>query len=728
VRAFLIALAVLASLVPLWPVYQSPAVLLTVGAGAVLGAVLAVISARKPWSVLRTGLVTLGVYLIVGVPLAVPSAALFSVLPSLPGELSLLAGTILSWKQLVTVMPPVGSYEALLVPALLLSLVGMLVALRLALRKPATAWAALVPVLTLATSVWLGSSRPFYAGYIAVAVFALLALWFATARGSFARTSLRAVGIVLGASVIAWGAGALIPLTDRSVWRTQVEQPFVLRDATSPLSEYRTYVTGDQSQATLLSVQGLKAGEHLALATLDSYNGVVYSVGGSASDFTRMPGSIATSGQAGDEVRASVTIASLTGPWVPLTGSLGAITFTSPNARDLTNAFYYSRSASTGALVSGVANGDAYSTTGMAAPWVTLPALGQLTPGTVVVPAPSVIPDGLDGFINANSKGAATPGARLQNVLQALVAKGYISHGGAGEVPSASGHGANRISALFASNPMVGDAEQYAAAAALLATQLGFPSRVVMGFVAPAGTGSTNTLALQGKTMTAWIEINTSDGWVAVDPIPAVRPIPNKTPDDPTKVAFPQTAVEPPPADASRNGEVKSPTTSEEQQPDVLDPFWAAILGIAGCMGWFALCALVLSSPLLCIEFLKHRRRVKRQHATSATDRTLGAWDALRDLLIDNGQPVATSNTRREIADAAVLPAARDLAVLADAAQYSGQAVNEQVAEQAWNDLAVAELDVETRLNLPQRFKARFSLRSFGVTRARLRDSVRKPR
>jgi transglutaminase-like putative cysteine protease len=728
VRAFLIALAVLASLVPLWPVYQSPAVLLTVGAGAVLGAVLAVISARKPWSVLRTGLVTLAVYLFVGVPLAVPSAALFGVLPSLPGELSLLAGTVLSWKQLVTVMPPVGSYEALLVPALLLALVGMLVALRLALRKPASAWAALVPILTLAASVWLGSSRPFYSGYIALAVFALLALWFATARGSFARTSLRAVGIVLGASVIAWGAGALIPVTDRSVWRTQVEQPFVLRDATSPLSEYRTYVTGDQSLATLLSVQGLKAGEHLALATLDSYNGVVFSVGGAASDFTRMPGSIATAGQAGDEVRASVTIQSLTGPWVPLAGSLGAIKFTSPNARELTNAFYYSRPAATGALVSGVASGDAYSTTGMAAPSLTLPALSQLAPGTAIVPAPAVIPDGLDAFINANSKGGATAGARLQNVLQALVAKGYISHGGTGEVPSASGHGANRLSALFAANPMVGDAEQYAAAAALLATQVGFPARVVMGFVAPAGTGSTSTLALQGKTMTAWIEINTADGWVAVDPIPAVRPIPNKTPDDPTKVAFPQTAVEPPPADSSRISDAKAPTATDEQQPDVLDPFWAAVLGVVGFLGWFALWALILTSPLLLIEFAKRRRRAGREHAIGARDRTLGAWDALRDLLADHGQAVSAADTRREIAESAALPAARSLAVLADSAQYSGDGVTARDADQAWVDVRAAELEMDAALKLEKRLLARFQVRSFGLTRARLRAALRWPR
>ena len=269
-RPLFIALAVLVSLVPLWPVYESPAFIVAAGAGAVLGAVTAVISARRRWSVLRTGVVTVVLYLVVGVPLAVPSGAFLYVLPSLNGWLTLLSGTVLSWKQLVTVAPPVGSYEALLVPALLLSWIGMLVGLSLAMRKPKTSWPALVPIVTLVIAIWLGSSRTFYAGWIALAVFALVALWFASARGASgrARTSLRAVGIVAGASVLALGVGTYVPVINRTVWRTSVEQAFIPQVDASPLAEYRRYVTGDLAKQTFVTVKGLSAGQRLSLASI----------------------------------------------------------------------------------------------------------------------------------------------------------------------------------------------------------------------------------------------------------------------------------------------------------------------------------------------------------------------------------------------------------------------------------------------------------------------------
>lgn len=727
-RPLFLALAVLVSLVPLWPVYESPAFLVAAGAGALLGALTALLSARQRWSVLRTGVVTLILYLVVGVPIAVPSAALFSVLPSLNGWLTLLSGTVLSWKQLVTVAPPVGSYEALLVPALLLSWIGMLVGLSLALRKPQTSWPALVPLVTLVIAIWLGSSRPFYAGWIALAVFALVALWFASARGAAraargtrARTSVRAVAIVVGASVLALAVGTYVPIVNRTVWRTSVEQAFIPQADTSPLSEYRRYITGDLAKQTLLTVTGLSAGQRLALATLDNYTGVVYAVGSSSADFTRMPGSIALANRAGDEVAASVTVDALTGPWVPLTGALGSITFTSSNAGQLTNAFYYSRSGDTGALLSGIGQGDAYRVRGLAAPTVAVSSLGNVAPGTVVVPAPAVLPTGLDEFISSNAGGATSAGDRLRNVLQALLAKGYISHGEPGQAPSTSGHGANRLTTLFAANPMVGDAEQYAAAAALIATQLGFPTRVVMGFVAPEGSRAGSPISLTGSQMTAWIEISTSIGWVAVNPVPVVRPIPNKTPDDPTKVAFPQTAVDPPPADASRLNDAKAPQPATEEQPSVIDPFWVAVLSVVTVVGWTALWLLILASPLLLIEWVKRRRRARRKALRGARDRSLAAWDELRDALADYGHAFSPAATRREVVSGAGLTGdsslqAMAVAKLADQAQYSRDAISAEAASEVWSSVDAVLEHLDSLLTLRQRIRARFSVVSLGIS------------
>ncbi|MEY4997785.1 MAG: hypothetical protein RLY59_1189, partial [Actinomycetota bacterium] len=67
-RALFLALAVVVSLVPLWPVYQTPAFIVAVVVGGLLGALIALVSARRSWSVLATVLATVGAYLLVGVP------------------------------------------------------------------------------------------------------------------------------------------------------------------------------------------------------------------------------------------------------------------------------------------------------------------------------------------------------------------------------------------------------------------------------------------------------------------------------------------------------------------------------------------------------------------------------------------------------------------------------------------------------------------------------------
>ena len=434
-----------------------------------------------------------------------------------------------------------------------------------------------------------------------------------------------------------------------------------------------------------------------------------------------MPGSIALANRTGDEVAATVTVDALTGPWVPLTGALGSITFTSSNAGQLTNAFYYSRSGDTGALLTGIGQGDAYQVRGLAAPSVAVSSLGNVAPGTAIVPAPAVLPNGLDQFISSNAGGATTAGDRLRNVLPALLPKGYLSHGETGQAPSTSGHGANRLAALFAANPMVGDAEQYSAAAALIATQIGFPTRVVMGFVAPDGTSAGSTVSLTGSQMTAWIEISTTNGWAAVNPVPAVRPIPSKTPDDPTKVAFPQTAVDPPPADASKLNDAKAPQPASEEQPSVLDPFWAAVLNIATFVGWTALWLLILSSPLLLIEWRKRRRRAGRLALPGTRDRALGVWDELRDLLADHGHAFSRSATRREVVagadlvgDGAVKAAA--VAELADQAQYSRDVVSAESVEAAWSSVDALREQLDAGLTLWQRIRARFSVVSLGIS------------
>ena len=731
-RAFLLGFAVVVSLVPLWPVYQDPYFFIALAGGALLGGLIALWSARRSWSVLRTVLTAVAAYLLFGVPLAVPSEALLGFMPSVQGELSLLTGVVLSWKQLVTVMPPVGAYEALLVPVFLLSLLGVLLAVSLSLRinrqKSVASIAAVVPVLTLGTAIWLGPSRSFASIVVTVGVFVLIAFWFALSRVGVARTGMRALGIVAIASVVASAVVLVIPVTDRNVWRTEIDQPFVLQDDTSPLSEYRSYVTGDLKNQDLISVLGVSAGQRVSIATLDNYTGVLYSVGGVAADFTKLPGSIPINSGSGEKVAAEITISGLTGPWVPLTGELGSLRFTGNGSRSLTDAFYYSRPAGTGAVTTGLAEGDAYKTTGLAAPEVSIDAVGSLKPGDAVVPAPALMPNGLDAFVSVAAKGKTSAGERLQAALSALTSEGYISHGGPDEVPSASGHGANRLAALFAASPMVGDAEQYSAAAALMATQLGFPSRVVMGFIAPEGTDPVAQVSFTGADMTAWIEISTTDGWVAINPIPAERPIPEEQPQDPTEVAFPQTAVDPPAQNEPQLNDNSAPEAADEEQPQAVDPVMQAILAVVNVVGWTALWMGLLASPLLAIVWAKRRRRQVRHSAADPRARVEGAWSEIQDALVDHGTLTAQSSTRLEVAALTEIPSAIAVAVLADTAQYSIDPISEEEVTKAWSEVDSVVLGLNDNLSRWQKIKARISVKSFGLTWARLTDLLPKRR
>ena len=739
-RQAVIPLAVIASLAPLWPVYGTVWAIVVAVAGVALGAAVGAVSALRHWSLLRTALVTLAVFAAVGVPLAIPGKTIFGVIPTVDGLMSLASAIVLSWKQLVTVVTPVASYEALLVPSFLLALATSVIGVSLALRPKRRALAAVPPLLCLGLAIWLGPVRGFESIAIAGVIFALLVVWFAASGPRGARGVLRALGVVAVPMLAALALVSLIVPSQRSVWRSVVEQPFVLQADTSPLAEYRSYVTGDGAREVLLNTTGLAAGARISLATLGSYNGVVYSVGGSAVDFTRVPGEIPVDAQQGQQVDSRITISNVSGPWVPLPAQLGSITFEGSGASALTHNFFYSRTADTGAVMGGLQAGGSYRVTGVAHPLVSLNQLSKLSPGTASVPMPTVVPDGIDAYVTRNAQNATAPGDRLRNVLSALTTDGYVSNGGAGETPSRSGHGAERITQLFTQVPMVGDGEQYATAASLLANQVGFPSRVVMGLVIPADTGTdasastsaTETgIALTGADMSAWIEVSTTDGWVAVDPNPEIRPIPHQLPDDPTTVSRPQSGAEPPPVEVPRVQDDTPPESASGELTPVTDPLQGLLGSIATATAGVLLILGLLASPFLTILVMKARRRARRRTASAPLDRIEGAWAEFADVATDHGIVLPDSSTRREMAKRVPQERSVALAKLADRAQFAPGSPTEAQAEQAWRSVDQVREGLDAPLSRWQRLRARVSFRSMSQTvlgRARSRFQTARRR
>ncbi len=125
--------------------YESPRFVVLLAVGLLAGALVAVPAAVLRWPSPVVLVLTVFVFLLVGVPVAVPDKALSGVLPTTDGLLDLVSGVALGWRQLLTISIPVGDYQALLVPALVLVLVGTAVALSLALRARRPELAALVP-------------------------------------------------------------------------------------------------------------------------------------------------------------------------------------------------------------------------------------------------------------------------------------------------------------------------------------------------------------------------------------------------------------------------------------------------------------------------------------------------------------------------------------------------------------------------------------------------------
>ncbi|CAN5409340.1 transglutaminase-like domain-containing protein [soil metagenome] len=731
----------------LWPIYQTGQYVVLVIVATLLGTVIAVLGAwyRWPsWAVTLTGLVA---FIASGVPLAVPDQAVSGVLPSVGGLIDLFSGVALGWKQLLTITLPVGAYQALLVPALVLVLGATIAGLSVALRAKWGELGVIPPVVVFVVGIVFGPDRSNNPAWLALALLAITLITLVWRRWRRRREAIRSLarstpdadgnplatagdgglvgrGILAGIVIMAIsGIGAFVttaalpPLGDRSVLRTAVVQPFDPRDYASPLSGFRRYLLPDKTGQVQFQISGLPAGARIRVATLDSYDGVVYAVGSSAVDsasgtFVRIPSTVDQSRVAGKQIAVSVRLEGYSGVWLPTVGDFESVTFAGNDAARLDDAFYYNNTSGTGAVLGNVTSGDSYSLDAVLPTEPNAKQLAQVSPGSATVPRVGVLPDALAQHLDGYVLGKSTPGARLEAMLDGLKQEGYISHGiDPAQPASRSGHAADRIAQLFTDPRMIGDAEQYAVAAALMARQLGFPARVVFGF---APQGSASTLDVTGADVSAWIEVDTAEfGWVTIDPNPAARPIPDEQPQDPTKVARPETIV-PPPADKPKTNENQTTPDSSQSGPDALDPLLAIILQVLKVTGMVLLVLLVLAAPFLLIVAAKLRRRRIRNRASSALQRIRGGWAEFEDTVVDHGLQPPPAATRSEVAAVVGTLPSRVLAAVADRAVFAPDAVDPADADRVWDAVADLRSSLDAPLTRWQRIKAMISLRSLG--------------
>lgn len=737
-------LAIIVASSALWPIYRGTGLVVVVAVGLVLGSVIAILGALFRWASPVVMLLTIIGFLAVGVPVAVPTKAQYGLLPTLEGLRDLVTGVALGWKQLLTISLPVGQYQALLVPALVLVLGASVVGLSVALRARRAELAVVVPLLLFVVATAFGPnypSRPLDAPIALLVVSLFWLVWFRWYRRRTAirlltnqattgpdaapaqradsgsaglRTALSAALILAVAAAGAVGlATVLPPVTDRSVLRTAIQQPFDPRDYVSPLSGFRKYLQPATADTVLFDVTGLPTGGRIRIATMDTYDGVVYSVGSGAltsesGSFTRVPARFDQSAVTGDQVALGVTIKGYSGVWLPTAGKFESVAFGGGRAGTLRDAFYYNDVSGTAAVVAGLQSGDSYTLDAVVPQQPAANGIADLKPGPAIVPAAKNVPDALRAKLDEYVGTVQGAGPRLAAMLAGLAAEGYISHGiGPGEPASRSGHAADRITELVTAPRMIGDAEQYAVAAALMAQDIGFPARVVFGFVPTAEQ-------VTGSDVSAWIEVDTAQyGWVTIDPTPPKRDIPHELPEDKAQVSRPQTIVPPPLTQSQNLDRQSSPDTQQELPPD-LDPVLQLVLAILRVLAWVLVAVAILLAPFILIIAAKLRRRRLRRKASRAIDRISGGWQEFEDSVVDHGLSPAASATRSEVAAIAGGIQSQVLAAVADRAVFSPDDPEPADADSVWRAVDELEAAMDAGLTRLQRIRVRISLRSLG--------------
>jgi len=744
----------------LWPIYQSREFLVLVAVTILVASALAIVGAivRVPAHVVAlSGLVA---YVMLGVPLAVPGEARYGVLPTLDGLAALGLGTVLGWRQLLTITLPVGSFQALLVPAFVLVLVTVLGGLSIALRARIGAFAVVAPIVLFLAGIIFGGTTGFFPVTAALALAATLLVWLVLFRWHDRRTAGgrqapdgdadqsdvdqpgvdqrgRPVGgpIVMGvrtlvsaALIIAVAAGGAVAATalappsgSREVLRSSIAQPFDPREYVSPLSEFRRYHQPGNENATMLTVAGLPEGSRIRIATLDTYDGVVYSVGtdrarGDSGTFTLVPSRVDRSTLAGERVTVDVSVGAYSGVWLPTVGAFESIRFDGPDAAGLRGSFYFNDNTGSAAVVRELGEGDSYRLSAVLPREPDPSLLAAVTPGAARLPSGMVLPEELSAAVDGYSQAAETDGERLLAAIEGLRETGYVSHGVSADEPvSRAGHAANRIAELFSESRMIGDEEQYAVTAALMARELGFPARTVVGFH-PDAVSASGATEVTGSDISAWIEVDTAQyGWVTIDPTPPDREIPERLPDEPTQVARPQSPIQPPVDDRELPDEQVAPESAQDEA-DTVDPLAGALGVVLRIAGWVLVAAALLLSPFVGIVAAKMRRRRLRRTAGSPLERITGGWHEFADSVLDRGLAPPGSPTRSELAVAVGGVQPLMLAAAADRAVFAPAASQAKEAEQVWRSVDEIRRSLDAGLTRRQRIRARISLHSLGGT------------
>ncbi|MFB2584821.1 transglutaminase family protein [Herbiconiux liukaitaii] len=752
IDAAVIAVLLIVSVLGFGPAFGGVGYLVAGIGGILLGIGIGFAGWRLSWNIIIVTAVTMVVYLLFAGPLAAPGTTIFGVVPTFETIRTIVLGVVFSWKDVLTLVTPVGEFDGTLVVPFLTSLVMAVLATSFALRlKRAPApWALLPAVALFVTAIAFGTREAAFPALQGL-VFAGLALTWAAWRRQEARSNvamgtsaagmagvegstsvdaetakkLRNTRLALGAGLVVTAlglgfvtGGILVPASAREVIRDQIEPPLDLHDYASPLVGYRTYVR-DFKEESLFTVKGLPDDARIRLATLDNYDGIVYNVAGDGSGgsgtFVRVSNEIANDVQ-GEPAELEFTMTGLDGVWLPDAGYLDSFTFTGDRAESLKSTLHYNAATGVALNTEGVTEGDTYAMDAVLPPTFNDEQLSSRDIDDVTMPRATGVPDVVASLASEYLGDAETPIEQVRNIASNLSQNGFFSHGLEGEAVSRAGHGAERIASLLDAEQMIGDDEQYAVAMALMVRSMGMPARVVMGFYPDDYTGEDSTYEITGDQLHAWVEVPFEGaGWVRFDPTPPEDQVPLEEAPQPKSDPKAQVLQPPPPPQepAELPPDIRTEDTDQEEVQEEGFDFLPVFL-VAGSL--LAL-LIVIFTPLLVIVLLKLRRRKKRRLAERPADRVSGGWDEIVDRAGDLGTPVPSGATRRDNASAlaTAYPEAGVVAVAtrADGSVFGPGDPSEEEVEQYWTEVDSVVATMRKSRSAWKRFLAAWSVRSF---------------
>lgn len=805
-------LAVLAA----WPIYETARLWLVAGVAAALAFGTVWVGVRLRWGAMTLVALALG-FLVLVLPLGVPGALAGGPLGWIRGLGDGLAAVALGWKQLLTLSLPLGSYQTVLVPFLIVVFGSVAAATALMLRGGSVApFAGLGFVLPVLFGTVFGSSAvspPLRWGGMTLAAPRELALWLAAfgaavawvawssgkrrraalrrgrladaaletsadgepggARPLSSRVALRrntAVrGVVAGLTVAAALAGALViaPIVTqgaRTVPRDAIDPELVVRDRVSPLAAYRAWKRDATLEAELFAVtaDGGVLPDRLTLAVLPEYDGVDFTVGSGAQSgrFARFP----SGGPVAKPAPMSVEILKgYSDVWVPIAAPLQAPpSFSGPRAGSLEDSFYLNRVTGSAVAVptpEGLRAGDGYRVTMNASADATLDSTPASERSLV---DPEQLPE-LTRWLKLQE--LSSTGEGLTAAVDRLRERGYLSHSltdGEGErlwlrdlaaedglrfVSSPGGHSWSRVEQLFSqlteqqlaagddsTQAMlvagIGDDEQFAAAAALIARAMGFESRVVVGVrLGGDDDGVPGTPACSdvctGEHVAAWVEVAGADGvWAPLDVSPQVAVPPTMLQKGEQLPEFP---TQPEDRDASESDPPVGMTNQEsgensDTDTSSLSALWPVLRVVGLGLALVALLALLV----LFVPVVKRLRSTKRRELAEPELRALAAWDELLDAYRDGGNRTPVGS-RTETMRALGVEGGDWIAWTVDQAVYAREGIRDETADTLWEIVDARIAEQWDDRSVWERLRARFSFASFGsVTWAGVRDALRR--